>query len=43
MKDDGTRPIKDGTLMDVEEDVEQVIIDGVGVAPEMNGRVRFKI
>ena len=24
VKDDGTRPIKDGTLMDVEEDVEQV-------------------
>ncbi len=24
MKDDGTRPIKDGTLMDVEEDMEQV-------------------
>ena len=24
VKDDGTRPIKDGTLMDVEEDMEQV-------------------
>ena len=24
VKDDGTRPIKDGTLMDVEEEMEQV-------------------
>ncbi len=24
VKDDGTRPIKDGTLMDVEEDMEKV-------------------
>ena len=29
VKDDGTRPIKDGTLMDVEEDMEQVRTNGI--------------
>ena len=29
VKDDGTRPIKDGTLMDVEEDMEQVSLNGI--------------